>query len=150
MNHLVRIIMHVCNRYTQFAWIVLASLTFVLEVIPIPRLPMFVHYGVYNPLKMVLFIVVGYCAPLAFASFNAMRRGLVFAFISAASLEAIQGIVGGGHRFHVYEALLKCLLIAAGFMFGLGARMGGTENFGFLRITFIDDGRSKRMSFPLS
>jgi hypothetical protein len=120
-------------------WFAFAAITVVSEVTPVPAMPAWLHYGVYTPAKLFLFFIVGYLVPLAFARFNVLNRGIAFAFVSAAAIEILQGIIGNGHSFHSYELLLKWIVIALGFMFGLDARCEGTLDLGPLHLTLIQD-----------
>jgi hypothetical protein len=131
--------LHIGSRATTSVWIALAAVTVVSEVTPVPAMHPVLHYGLYTPAKLVLFFVLGYLAPLAFARFNVLNRGIAFAFVSAAAIEILQGIVGHGHSFHSYELLLKWIVIALGFMFGLDARCEGTLDLGPLHLTLIQD-----------
>ncbi len=120
-------------------WVGVAAVTIVFEVLPAPVLGPVLHYGVYTPLKVSLFLLVGYLAPLALARLSALNRGLVFAAVSAGVVEALQGLIGNGHSFHFYELGIKWAVIAFGFMLGLDARCEKAVDLGKLHITLIHD-----------
>jgi hypothetical protein len=102
-------------------WILLASLTVLMETMPIPPMATVLFYA-YCAAKALLFVVLGFGVPLAFAAFNAMNRGIIFAALSAAAVEVLQAVVGRGHSFHWYELLVKLFLILLGFALALNAR----------------------------
>lgn len=89
--------------------------------------------------KLVLFLVLGYLAPLAFWRFNALNRGVMLAAGSSALIEGLQGILGNGHAFHWYELLMKLVLILLGFIAGLEAIYNGAIVIGPLRIPLAGD-----------
>jgi hypothetical protein len=139
----MRLALHICNGYTLALWSALAALTVVSGVVPIPHMTPILHYGIYGPLKMACFLMIGYFTPLAFASFSVLNRGFAFAAASAAAVEILQGFIGNGHSFHVYELTIKWFVIPFGFMFGLDARTEGALDLGFLHIALLKNQRSQ-------
>lgn len=133
------LILHICNRFTVFLWTALAAFTVISEVMPVPPMGPVLHYGIYCPLKLICFLMVGYLTPMAFARFSFLNRGIAFAAVSAAAVEILQGLIGNGHSFHIYELTFKWIVIALGFMFGLDARCEGSLDFAFVHITLIPD-----------
>jgi len=133
-------VVHICSAKTAAIWAAVAATTVVFEIVPAPVMGPVLHYGVYTPLKLVLFLLVGYIAPLGLAKLSALNRGLAFAAVSAAVVEILQGFVGNGHSFHWYELAVKWVVIAVGFMFGLDARCERALDLGPLHVTFISDG----------
>lgn len=108
----------------RVTWVLIVVVTVVVEVLLLPTnppLPPIPHYS-YKIFKLLLFVAVGYLAPLAFWRFNALNRGILLAAASAASVETLQGIIGQGHSFHWYEMLAKLALILLGFAIALDAR----------------------------
>jgi hypothetical protein len=108
----------------RVVWIAIVAVTIVSEVLLLPTnppLPPIPHYS-YKIFKVLLFIAVGYLAPLAFWRFNALNRGIMLAAASAMGVETLQGLIGRGHSFHWYELLLKLGLILLGFALALDAR----------------------------
>ncbi len=108
------------SKSLRIAWLVIFALTVVSEVYPFPLIPPLPFYSIWFT-KLLLFLVLGYMAPLAFWRFNALNRGILLAAGSAAFVEVLQGILGHGHSFHWYELLVKLALILPGFIVGLGA-----------------------------
>jgi hypothetical protein len=127
-------------------WTALAAATVVSEVMPIPHMTAAMHYGVYTPLKLALFFMVGYVTPLAFVRFRYLNRGIAFAAVSATAVEILQGFIGNGHSFHVYELTVKWIAIALGFMFGLDARCEGDLDIGMLHVSLIQDGADRKQA----
>jgi hypothetical protein len=116
--------MKVFTPTLRILWIAAVAVTIAVEVIILPTnppLPPFPHYA-YKVFKLLLFVTVGYLAPLAFWRFNALTRGIGLAFVSAMGVETLQGLIGRGHSFHWYEMLLKLGLILLGFTFALDHR----------------------------
>ena len=108
----------------RMVWIAIVSITVVVEVILLPTnppLPPIPHYS-YKLFKLLLFVAVGYLAPLAFWRFNALNRGILLAAVSSMGVETLQSLIGRGHSFHWYELLLKLGLILLGFALALDAR----------------------------
>ena len=93
-----------------------------------------VLFYAYCAAKALLFVVLGFGVPIAFASFNAINRGIIFAVVSAAGVEALQAVVGRGHSFHWYELLVKLFLLLLGFALALNARYDHVISCGPLRI----------------
>jgi hypothetical protein len=114
-------------------WVLLASLTVLVETVPVPPMAPAPFYA-YCAGKVLLFAVLGFGVPLAFASFNAMNRGIIFAVLSACTVEALQAVVGRGHSFHWYELLVKLFLLLLGFALALNARYDHVISCGPLRI----------------
>jgi hypothetical protein len=102
-------------------WIGTVLLTVASEIIFLPLLPPVEHYT-YKFVKALLFIAVGYLAPLSFWRFNALTKGIFLALISSVFVETLQGVIAKGHSFHWYELLLKLALILFGFSRALDAR----------------------------
>lgn len=140
----MKLVVRICNQYTVSTWVVVAAVTVISEVIPVPQMSRIVHYGVYTPLKLVLFFLIGYLTPLAFATFRFLNRGIAFAAVSATAVELLQGIIGNGHSFHLYELTTKWIVIGLGFMFGLDARCEGTLELGVLHIVFNQGGVARK------
>jgi len=130
--------MRVFTRGTRIAWISLAILTVLLEVIPIPAMSPIPFYG-YCAGKAILFLLVGYGAPLAFWRFNALNRGIVLAAFSACFVETLQGLLRHGHSFHWYELGVKLFLILFGFACALNARYDRRISFGPFRIRLVGE-----------
>jgi len=108
----------------RIVWAAIVAVTVVAEVLLLPTnppLPPIPHYA-YKVFKLILFVAVGYLAPLAFWRFNALNRGIMLAAVSSIGVETLQGIIGQGHSFHWYEMLLKLGLILFGFALALDAR----------------------------
>jgi hypothetical protein len=118
-------------------WLIIFALTIVSEVYPFPLIPPLPFYSIWCT-KLLLFLVLGYLAPLAFWRFNALNRGILLAAGSAALVEVLQGILGHGHAFHWYELLIKLALILPGFIVGLEAVHDQQILIGPWRIAFID------------
>lgn len=60
-------------------WIAIAALTVLTELIPFPPIvppPLFYSYKIA---KILLFLILGYCAPLTFWRFNSLTLGVIFA-----------------------------------------------------------------------
>jgi hypothetical protein len=136
---LVQLAIHIFSRYTRSLWIALAATTVISEVVPVPHMSPTLHYGIYSPAKLACFLLIGFFTPLAFARLNALSRGIGFAAICAAVVEVLQGLIGNGHSFHLYELAVKLSIILFGFMVGLEARYEGTLKLGILRIVLIPD-----------
>lgn len=120
----------------RLAWITIAALTVITELIPFPPIvppPLFYSY---KTAKVLLFLILGYCAPLTFWRFNSLTLGVIFAAISAAIVEALQGL-SHGHRFSWFELIAKLCLIFIGFAFALDARYERAIRLGPLRIALV-------------
>jgi hypothetical protein len=128
--------LQICNRSSRLGWFLFAALLAVSEVLPVPRMPPLLHYGVYSVFKVLCFLTLGYTVPLAFVRVNMLHRGVAVAAISAVAVEVLQGFVGNGHRFHFYELFGKCLLIVFGFVYGLDARCMGSLDIWKLHVKF--------------
>jgi hypothetical protein len=140
----MRFALHIFNGYTRSLWIALAATTVISEVVPIPHMSPMLHYGVYSPSKLVVFLLIGFFTPLAFARLNVLNRGIAFAAVCATVVEVLQGLIGNGHSFHFYELAVKLTIILLGFMVGLEARYEGTLTLGILRIILIPDGVDRK------
>ncbi len=80
----------------RILWIAVVIVTIISEVLLLPTNPPLSpipHYS-YKVFKLLLFIAVGYLAPLAFWRFNALNRGIMLAAISAMGVETLQGVIG--------------------------------------------------------
>jgi len=128
----------VFTRGTRVLWVILALTTILLEVIPIPLMPPVPFYA-YCGGKALLFLLLGFIAPLAFWSFNALNRGIIFAALSACGVETVQAIWGHGHSFHWYELIVKLGLILFGFALALNDRYDHEINIGPIRIRLIGE-----------
>lgn len=126
------------SRALRLIWLVVFALSVASELYAFPLMAPFPFY-VIKCAKLVLFLVLGYLAPLAFWRFNALNRGVMLAAGSAAFIEGLQGVVGNGHAFHWYELLLKLTLILLGFIAGLEAVHDGAIAIGPLRIPLAGD-----------
>lgn len=125
----------------RILWIAVVIVTIISEVLLLPTnppLPPVPHYS-YKIFKLLLFIAVGYLAPLAFWRFNALNRGIMLAAVSAMGVETLQGLIGRGHSFHWYEMLLKLGLILLGFALALDARYERQISVGPLRIRLLGE-----------
>ncbi len=114
-------------------WTLLASLTILMETMPVPPMATALFYT-YGAAKALLFVALGFGVPLAFSSFNAINRGIIFAVASASIVEALQAVVGRGHSFHWYELLAKLFLLLIGFALALNARYDHLISYWRLRI----------------
>ncbi len=117
----------------RFVWLLIFTITVVSDVYPFPLLPPLVFYTIWG-IKLLLFFLLGYVAPLAFWRFNALNRGVTLAALSATFVEAVQGIVGHGHSFHWYELIVKLALILLGFGLALEAVYDRKISIGPLKI----------------
>ncbi len=135
--------LRVFSPVTKAIWVAIVAITVAAEVIPIPLIPPVPFYS-YCGAKAICFIVLGYLAPLAFWRFNALNRGILLATISAACVESLQGLLRGGHSFHVYELLIKLCLMLFGFALALDARYERGVSIGRLQIRFTGDHIERR------
>jgi hypothetical protein len=119
-------------------WAVTVAVTIISEIVPIPPMPPMPFY-IYKAVKVLLFVIVGYLAPLAFWRFNALNRGILLAAASAMFVESLQGILGNGHSFHWYELAIKLALILLGFNFALDARYERKISLGPIQIGLIGE-----------
>ena len=142
----VQPVLRIFTVYTRFLWFALAAMTVISEVVPIPHMSRLLHYGVYTPCKLICFMMAGFLTPLAFSRINNLNRGIAFAAVSAAAVEVLQGLIGNGHSFHVYELAVKLGIILFGFMMGLDARFEGALSLGILQITLVAPERSRQRS----
>jgi len=125
----------------RIAWILIVAITIVSEVVLLPTnppLPPIPHYS-YKIFKLLLFVSVGYLAPLSFWRFNALNRGIMLSAVSAMGVEGLQGLIGRGHSFHWYEMLLKLGLILLGFALALDARYEHQISVGPVHIRLIGE-----------
>jgi len=128
----------VFSKFLRILWCAIFALTVVSEVYPFPLLPPIPFYTIWCT-KLVLFLVLGYMAPLTFWRFNALNRGVLLAAGSASLVEGLQGILGHGHAFHWYELLVKLALILLGFVVGLEAVHDREILLGPLRIALAGE-----------
>jgi hypothetical protein len=126
---------HVFSRALLLLWIGVAAVTVTLEVIPAEFHPLLLYS--YLSLKVLLFFVCGYLTPLTFWRFDKLSLGLCFAAASAMFVEALQRIIGNGHRFSWGELLAKLGLIGFGFILALDARYERAILLGRLRFQLI-------------
>ncbi len=133
-----RMSLRVFTRTSRALWFSLAAITILLEAIPIPPMSPALFYT-YCAGKAILFISLGYVAPLAFWSFNALNRGIIFAALSACCVETLQGLLGHGHSFHWYELLVKLVLILLGFALALNDRYDHEINIGPIRVRLVGE-----------
>lgn len=122
----------------RMLWFAVFTLTIVSEVVYIPLMAYYYFYP-YCALKAVCFLLVGYLAPLSFWRFNALNRGILFAAVSSALVEALQLLVPNGHSFHWYELILKLVVILFGFALALDARFEREAAAGPIRIVLGDE-----------
>ena len=126
----------------RVAWFVVAILTTISELIPFPLLIVTPHivlsyslFYSYKGAKVLLFLSLGYLTPLAFWRFNSLTVGLIFAAVSAAVVELLQGLgIWHGHSFSWWELLAKLCLIVIGFTLALEARYEGCLKLGRIRV----------------
>jgi len=121
------------SRPLRITWFVIFALTVISEVYPFPLLPPLPFYTIWGA-KLLLFLVLGYLAPLTFWRFNALNRGILLAAGSASLVEGLQTVVSHGHSFHWYELLVKLALILLSFIVGLEAVYDREILIGPLRI----------------
>jgi hypothetical protein len=74
------------GKSLRISWLIVFAITILSEVYPFPLLPPGLFYTIWA-VKLLLFLVLGYMAPLAFWWFNALNRGIVLAAGSAAFVE---------------------------------------------------------------
>ena len=127
----------VFNVHIKLLWMILAAVTVVSETIPTPHVGPWFFYGLYGPSKLLCFLALGFLTPLAFALLGNLNRAIVFALSSAIVMEALQLLIGNGHRFHWYELFAKLLVIFFGFAFGLDARSDHEFILGPVRIALF-------------
>jgi hypothetical protein len=135
-------VLRVFGTSLRVAWLVVAVLTMLSEVIPFPLLIVTPHatlsyslFYAYKTAKVVLFLVLGYLTPFTFWRFNSLTAGLLFAALSAALVESLQGLgLSHGHRFSWLELAVKLGLVLVGFTLALEARYEGSLKLGKRRI----------------
>lgn len=120
------------------SWTLLALITIVLEIMPIPLMPRLPFYT-YCGAKGILFVLFGYLTPLTYLRFGVLNRGIALAGLSACGAELLQAVVGHGHSFHLYELLSKLFLVLSGFTCALLARYDREISFGLFRVRLITD-----------
>jgi hypothetical protein len=120
----------------RLAWIAIAVLTVVSELIPFPPIVPPPLFYTYKTAKILLFLIIGYMAPLTFWRFNSLTFGVIFAAFSAGLVECLQGL-SHGHRFSWFELAAKLCLIFVGFSFALDARYERAIRLGPLRIALV-------------
>lgn len=103
------------------AWMIIASLACIAELIPIGPMPFWLFELCYLA-KVSLFFGLGFVAPLSFYRLNGIGLSLAFSFSSTPLIEVFQGIVKNGHSFHWSELVGKLALIAIGFAIALNCR----------------------------
>lgn len=108
------------GKSIRIVWIAIFVLTVLDEVYPFPLIPPLPFYTIWC-IKLLLFFLIGYVAPFGFLGLKSLDLGVLLAFVSAAFIEAAQGMLGHGHAFHWYELLVKMALILVGFIMGLGS-----------------------------
>jgi hypothetical protein len=135
-------VLRVFGTSLRVAWLAVAILTTLSEVIPFPLLIVTPHvtlsyslfYG-YKTAKVALFLILGYLTPFTFWRFNSLTAGLLFATLSAALVESLQGLgISHGHRFSWLELTVKLCLVLIGFTLALEARYEGSLKLGKRRI----------------
>jgi hypothetical protein len=109
------------NLAPKLFWFALLAFTVFLEVEPIPPIVYPPLFYSYKCLKGILFFALGYLTPLSFWRFNSLGRGVLLAILSAGFIEFVQGFFQG-HRFSIFELLLKLVVIFVGFAVALNAR----------------------------
>lgn len=122
------------SRLLRATWVVIFALTVASEVYTFPLMAPLPFYAIACS-KLLLFLMQGFIAPLAFWRFSTLNRGVVLAVSSASLIEGLQGLLKHGHAFHWYELLVKLALILAGFVAGLGAVHDREIVIGPLRVT---------------
>ncbi len=115
----------------------IAICTIASELVPVKNIAPFAFY-LYKSSKVVLFLLLGFCTPLALWRFDSINRGLVFAAVSATVVEVSQIFVAG-HRFSVFELLAKLALIVIGFVFAMNALYERTIRIFGIEIRFVSD-----------
>jgi hypothetical protein len=143
----VRFSLLASSKTLRFTWFGIFTLTVFSEVYPFPLIPPLPFYSIWCA-KLLLFLVLGYMAPLTFWHFNALNRGILLAAGSASFVEGLQGILGHGHAFHWHELLVKLALILLGFIAGLEAVHDREISIGRLRIRLARDHFDNFTSHP--
>lgn len=135
-------VLRVFSTSLRVAWLVVAILTTLSELIPFPLVIVTPHivlsyslFYSYKIAKVLLFLSLGYLTPLTFWRFNSLTVGLIFSALSAALVESLQGLgVSHGHSFSWWELLAKLCLVVIGFTLALEARYEGSVKLGKFRI----------------
>lgn len=135
-------VLRVFSTSFRVAWLAVAILTTLSELIPFPLLIVTPHIALsyslfytYKTAKVLLFLILGYLTPLTFWRFNSLTVGLIFSALSAALVESLQGLgVSHGHRFSWWELVAKLCLVVIGFTLALEARYEGSIKLGKFRI----------------
>jgi glycopeptide antibiotics resistance protein len=125
------------NTTFRLLWLLVAVLTIVLEVMP-AHFPPALFYA-YDLAKGVLFAALGYLTPLAFRRFHSLNLGFVFAGVSSAGVELLQGFIANGHAFTWIDLFAKLFIISFGFILGLNARYDHAVQVGRLRLRLVSD-----------
>jgi hypothetical protein len=123
------------NTTFRLLWLAVVLSTIALEVMP-AHFPPALFYA-YELTKCILFAALGYLTPLAFWRFHSLNLGFVFAAVSAASVELLQGFIGNGHAFTWMELFAKLVIITFGFVLGLDARYERAVRVGRLRLPLV-------------
>jgi hypothetical protein len=108
------------GKPAKLLWAVLILAAIAFELIP-------AHYpagvfSTYNWGKAVVFLALGYLAPVAFWRFTYLNACVVLSGGSAVLVEVVQAMLANGHRFSCVELAVKLLLIGAGFVIALDVR----------------------------
>jgi hypothetical protein len=110
----------------------------VVEVIPRPITWPPLPYYSYQISKLIGFVVLGYLTPLVFWRFGSLGRGVAFGLVTTAGIEGIQGMIEG-HRFSIFEMIVKLVLVMIGFGLALLARFDKQIHVGRLYIALYDE-----------
>lgn len=124
---------HVFTPFMRAVWTASFVLTILLELTPIPPIAP-AYFYTYCASKLILFMLVGYFAPLAFWPFNNLNRAILLGLFSAGSIELTQGILRRGHRFVWYELAAKVAIIVGCFVLALVARHNRRIAIGSIRV----------------
>src|SRR5689334_17428451 len=108
------------GKSSKCLWALLALLATALDLIPAhyPAGILAMHIGY----KAAIFLALGYLIPLAFWRFNYLNVSILISIGLAVTVEAIQAVLGNGHRFSVVELGTKLFLMAIGFVIALNVR----------------------------
>jgi len=126
------------SRESRICWFVFLAIMVIVEVIPRPITWPPLPYYSYQISKLIGFVVLGYLTPLAFWRFGSLGRGVAFGLVTTAGIEGIQGIIEG-HRFSIFEMIVKLVLVMAGFGLALLARFDKRIHVGRLHIALHDE-----------
>jgi lysylphosphatidylglycerol synthetase-like protein (DUF2156 family) len=121
----------------HIAWLSIAALTIITELLPFPPIVPPPLFYTYKAAKVLLFLILGYLAPLTFWRFNSLTLGFVFGAFSAALVETLQGLSHDGHSFSWFELIAKLCLISFGFALALEARYERAIRLGPLSIALV-------------